>query len=344
MPRSKLSLATFNIKNLQIPGEPMYQGRTYSQKQYDEKVEWTAWALGQIDADIIGFQELWHPQALKEAFEAAGLYGDYTLASKNFGNSIGCALAVRKPHKLVSKKWIKSFPKELILKKRKPSAGSNEPDYKISVAADYFSRAILEATIQPVQGTKRVPAIVLYNAHFKSKLAIRLDKDEYRKTTVRAHSTAIGSALANIRRTAEAAALRILVSKKTKNSDTPVVVMGDLNDNQLSVITSIVSQDPTFRLNVTSSAGRKSDAGLYAVAALQEYRSMRDVYYTHIFKEKRESLDHILVSEQFYDHSKKRVWAFKEMQVINDHLDRHDDFAVSDHAPVKAIFEHFPAK
>ena len=31
--------------------------------------------------------------------------------------------------------------------------------------------------------------------------------------------------------------------------------------------------------------------------------SMRHVYYTHVYKHKRESLDHILVSEEFYDHS-----------------------------------------
>lgn len=344
MARSKLSFVTFNIKNLQIPGTPMYRGNTYSQAEYDAKVDWTARKLKKLNADIIGFQELWHPKALEDAFVRAGLDQQYELAAKNFGNSIGCALAVKKPHKLVSKKWIKDFPKELVLKKRKPRAGSNLPDYKISVNADYFSRAVLQAKIQPVHGQKTIPEIQVFNAHFKSKLGILLDKEEMKKPTIKAHQVAIGSALSNIRRTAEAAALRVMVSKVTKNTNVPVVVMGDLNDNQLSVINSILSQDPSFRLNVGSSAGSKSDTGLYPVAALQEYRSMRDVYYTHTYKDKRESLDHILVSQEFYDHSKKRVWAFKEMQIMNDHLNDHTDKAVSDHAPVKAIFEYFPAK
>lgn len=344
MARSKLSFATFNIKNLQIPGETMYQGKTYTQAEYDAKVEWTARTIRKLDADVIGFQELWHPQALKDVFAKAGLENDYQLAAKDFGHKIGCALAVRKPHELVSKSWVKAFPKELILKKRKPTANSMEPDYKISVAADNFSREILKAKIQPVHGTKKVPEIILFNAHFKSKLAIRLDSIEARKPTVKKHQTAIGSALANIRRTAESAALRIMVSKVTADTNTPVVVMGDLNDNQLSVPASILTADPTFRLSVGSRAGSKSDSGLYAVAALQEFRSMRDVYYTHVFKDKRESLDHILVSEQFYDYSKQRVWAFKEMQIINDHLNDHSDHSASDHAPVRALFEHFPSK
>lgn len=344
MARSKLSFATFNLKNLQIPGEPMYRGKTYSQAEYDAKIEWTAWALREIDTDIIGFQELWHPKALADAFKAAKLDGEYTLLSKNFGNSIGCALAVRKPHIVVSKKWVSDFPKELILKKRKPKEADNLPDYKISVAAEYFSRAVLQVSIQPVHGSKKVPAFSLFNAHFKSKLPIWLDSEESKKPSIRAHSTAIGAALSNIRRTAEAAALRVMVSKATKGNDTPVVVMGDLNDNQLSVINAILSQDPSFRLSVTSTKGSKSDTGLYPVAALQEYRSMRDVYYTHVYNDRRESLDHILVSEQFYDHSKKRVWAFKEMQIINDHLNDYSRSGVSDHAPVKAMFEYFPVK
>lgn len=344
MARSKLSFVTFNVKNLQIAGKPMYRGNTYTADEAKNKIDWTASALKSLDADIIGFQEVWNPKALEEVFKATGLAGKYELATKNFGNSIGCALAVRKPHELVSAKWIAQFPSELILKKRKPTGRDNIPDYKMSVGIDAFSRAIMQAKIQPVHSNKKVPQITLFNAHFKSKLAIQLDKEESRKPTVKAHSTAIGSALATIRRTAEAAALRVLVSKAAKDNDDPVVVMGDLNDNQLSVITSIVSQDPSFRLGVVSRRGSRADVGLYAVAALQEYQSMRDVYYTHIYDNKRESLDHILVSEQFYDHSKKRVWAFKEMHILNDHLDDHDAFEVSDHAPVKAIFEHYPAK
>ncbi len=56
-----------------------------------------------------------------------------------------------------------------------------------------------------------------------------------------------------------------------------------------------------------------------------------------------EVLDHIMVSEQFYNHSLKRMWAFRELKVWNDHLDRADrDVAESDHAIVAAVFEYAP--
>ncbi len=84
MARSKLIFATFNIKNLEIPGAPMYRGNTFTQAEYDAKVEWTAQTIKKLNADIIGFQELWHPQALEDVFAQPGLVNKYKLASKNF--------------------------------------------------------------------------------------------------------------------------------------------------------------------------------------------------------------------------------------------------------------------
>ena len=69
--RPSLKFATFNLYNLQIPNELMYHNNKYTKAQYEKKIKWTAGLLKKIDADIIGFQELWHPNALKEAFVAA---------------------------------------------------------------------------------------------------------------------------------------------------------------------------------------------------------------------------------------------------------------------------------
>ena len=39
-----------------------------------------------------------------------------------------------------------------------------------------------------------------------------------------------------------------------------------------------------------------------------------------MFQGVREQLDHVLVSEQFYDHSWHRYWSFAAQQIWNDHL------------------------
>ena len=75
---------------------------------------------------------------------------------------------------------------------------------------------------------------------------------------------------------------------------------------------------------------------------MQQLGSLSDFLYTHNHHGVREVLDHILVSEQFYDHSRNRHWAFRDMQVWNDYLDD-DDKSTSDHGVVRAAFDWHPA-
>lgn len=58
----------------------------------------------------------------------------------------------------------------------------------------------------------------------------------------------------------------------------------------------------------------------------------------------RESLDHVLVSEQLYDNSKKRIWLFDGLVINNDHLNDDDHKAVgsTDHGLVKVSFAYRP--
>ncbi len=58
-----------------------------------------------------------------------------------------------------------------------------------------------------------------------------------------------------------------------------------------------------------------------------------------------ESLDHILVSQELYDQSRKRVWAFVGLELMNDHLSRrdHKESGTIDHGIVRAELEYRPA-
>jgi hypothetical protein len=49
-------------------------------------------------------------------------------------------------------------------------------------------------------------------------------------------------------------------------------------------------------------------------------RSHRDVYYTHLHDGHHESLDHILLSEEFSPTNPDRIGSFEYMRVLNDHL------------------------
>jgi hypothetical protein len=53
----------------------------------------------------------------------------------------------------------------------------------------------------------------------------------------------------------------------------------------------------------------------------------------------------VLVSEQFYDGSKSRIWGFDELTIENDHLnsDDHKARGTGDHGLVRVQFKYRPA-
>jgi len=213
------------------------------------------------------------------------------------------------------------------------------------VSIKAFSRAVLRATVQPRIDQEEVgPPIVFFVAHLKSKRPMWLDQqDKDRPGLTAPDRSALGAALSTIRRTAEAAALRMVVNSAMASTAVPVVVLGDINDGQQSNTVNILSTQPRYRLIEASGVGRSSSKGLYLTQTLQQLRSLRDVYYTHIYDGFRESLDHVLVSQHFYDESAKRVWAFNHMTVHNDHLEEEEESPeVTDHGVVKVVFDFLP--
>lgn len=364
-----ISFATFNLYNLQLPDQPMYpKSKPYTQQQYEAKIAWIGSMIRRLDADVIAFQELWDRRALEDAFQAAGLSDRYAFAYIKEGawDGIAVAAAVRKPWEIAATKRHKAFPHGFRLKKREhtmkalranpPEAdqdivpdendefGPSHEDERIEVSINEFSRSPLQVTIEHGKAENpTVPPIHVFCTHLKSKLSTPLDNEEYKNLAIRPHKDALGAALSAIRRTAEAAALRIILNDTMRESDDPTIVLGDVNDGQFSNVLSILSGQPTFRVITASKAGARSDVGLYTGVTLQQLRSLGDVYYTHEFKNVREVIDHALVSEQFYDWSDKRLWAFREMQFFNDHV-AHASHAESDHGQVRIWFQWAPAK
>ena len=78
MKLKQLSIATFNLYNLNEPGVALYADRDgWSQAEYELKIAWTARQLKILKSDVFGFQELWHESSLTRALDAAGLREEY---------------------------------------------------------------------------------------------------------------------------------------------------------------------------------------------------------------------------------------------------------------------------
>ncbi len=341
-----IRFASFNLYNLQEAGAP-FRGKRYTPEEYRAKIDWSAARIAEMRPDVIAFQELWSPQCLRDIFAAPALADRYELAFIRDSGwyDIAVAAAVRRPWTIRGKEMIKDFPPDFRLIKRevdRAQTGGEDQDDDIEVRISKFSRALLKLSVAHAD-KPALPAIEVFVAHLKSKLPTRLDSEEWRNDAIKPHATALGAAISTLRRTAEAAAARWLLNERMRDTDVPVVVLGDYNDSPNSNTLAIVTAQPSFRFYADSRAGWTSDRGLYVAGALQQLRSFRDVTYTHIYKGEYDSLDHILVSEQFYDYAQKRVWSFREMKVWNDHLGEDPPPGATDHGLVCAQFDYNPA-
>lgn len=339
MARRGVSFASFNLYNLNEPGLAIYRDTDgWTLEVYARKIVWTGAMLRLMQADVIGLQELWHAASLDATLAAAGMDAEFTAVAPpgHAGQKIVCAAAVRSAMLTGTPRWIERFPETFILQ----SGGDDRQTGDIEVRIDSFSRPVLRLTVKP---QANAPEIVVYVCHFKSKAPTQIFREGWYERDVHGkHAEAIGGALSTIRRTAEALALRLMLTEEMKGTDTPVVVIGDCNDGQHSNTQNILTGQPRFLTTLSTGGG---DIDLYAAQTLQQYRSERDVYYTHIHNDTRESLDHILVSQEFYDNSKKRIWAFDGLEINNDHLnyDDHTDSGTGDHGVVRARFVYRPA-
>lgn len=339
MSQNTISFTTFNLYNLNKPGQRIYRDTDgWDADVYARKIAWTSDMFQVMQADVFGFQELWDTRALSEALTEAGMQDSYTVLSPDDhqGQGIICAAAVKTEMLVGDPVWIKDFPETFRLQ----SGGDDDQTGDITVLIDSFSRPILHFRVKPKSSA---PEILVYICHFKSKGPTQIFREAwYDKTVYSQHREAIGSGLSTIRRTAEATALRMILNEEMKNTDTPVVVLGDCNDGQHSNTLNIMTGQPRFLPTLSKGGG---DTDLYAAQTLQQFRSETDVYYSHVYQDKRESLDHILVSQEFYDNSRKRIWSFEGLEINNDHLntDDHKETGTGDHGIVRARFKYRPA-
>lgn len=315
-----ISFASFNLYNFQEAGKNVYK-TPVSQQVYDAKLDWTREMVKKLDADIIAFQELWSKNCLEDVFNVSTLSNYELVYLKDSWYGIAVALAVRSPWKLENKTLIKNFPFNNIVKVDEQDGEDDE----VNIEIKRFSRTIIKAELK--NNDQSVPNTYVFATHLKAKLPTRV------KAISNQHERCIGSAISTIRRTAEAAALRWILTDHLKNNSVPTVVLGDLNDAPNSNTLALLTEQPSL-----SSSAKGRDTALYSALQLQQLKSFRDIFYTHEFNRLKDTLDHILVSEEFFESSNDAKWKHEYTRVWNDFIE--DDLKfTSDHGVIKASFK-----
>ena len=299
---ARFKVGTFNVLNLALPGQKTYPNdEPYSEKEYRKKIDWIGGQLQRMNADVIGFQEVWHEQALTAAVQAGRLEG--------------------KTHKVIVASQSDSSPQVALatsLEIVRTVAHGNFPEgFELSVSdvpgpIKAFSRPVLQADLKLADGQE----VTVLVAHLKSKRPM-VEQGQ----SADARNLALGSARSLIVRAAEAYALRCILLSLLQDTQHPVILLGDLNDSATAVTTTIISGSPPLHHLHPEKKQKIWDVLLYNAFDIQARQNThRDVSYSHIYNGFYDTLDQIYVSQEFSRLNPRRLGEVEYVHYFNDHL------------------------
>lgn len=312
----RFRIASFNVENLLGPGIRFYDRLSYTPEETDAKANWMASILNRAKADIVGIQEVWFEDTLKEAVGRSSEYAqgvNVAAPGATIADNMNGKVAKRPRLGIVSRFPIKSvevfqtFPSTIDL--TIPLRVDGGKILPVTVGINQFQRAPLRAVID-IAGMD----LVVYVAHLKSKGPMIAPGENGDDPLV----GALGQARATIVRAAEAAALRHLIVADLRDNQRPTILLGDLNDTPEAASTQTV-RGPAPHPGMPYDEKRTIwDVILYSTYRIAAERS--STIHTHIHDGERDILDHILVSEEFFTRNRGRIGTVVRHDVINDHL------------------------
>jgi endonuclease/exonuclease/phosphatase family metal-dependent hydrolase len=316
--QEEIRFATFNVCNLAPPGAKLYDNlEPLTPEAYEAKADWIAAQLDQLDADVIGFQEIFSQSALRDVLSRTRRYRDALHAGFDPDPQ---AQRLTPNVALVSRLPLAGHPSVYATYPEDVPSDSGSPD------SDRFARAPLHVQVV-LPGGRLVDVIVV---HLKSR------RPDYRHGDT--GEDPLHHAMASLRslvwRGTEAVALRVLLSKMMRESRRPCVVLGDFNDTADAVTTTIVLGNGGTRNGIDGNATQERRGRLYDSNQIQLRQDhLRHVGYTSIHEGHYSTIDHVLVSEEFNRSSPRSIGEVVDVSYFNDHL-RLERPEASDHGQV----------
>lgn len=327
-PSDRLRVASLNTLNLRLPGRAIYQDPGYTTAEFEAKSAWLAGMIDTLASQLIGLQEIFDEEALHETVSrCAGPPPRWVAAPEPRETPDLPRVALLSwLDALDEVETIDRIPDGFAL--RLPAA----PEIGLpETLHDRFSRPVLSVTVDLASGQRRkVPARV-YVVHLKSRRPNRAslpggpgeDMDDP-QIEARAHMRSL------LMRAAEAGGLRSLLLRDLHRTRMPVIVMGDFNDHAKAATTNLVAG----RMAPKNLARR--DIQLYHAAALQAPNILTHrIGYTKFHLGEPDSIDHILLSEEFLRESRHAIAEVERVDYFNDHLSEHGRLT-SDHGAIRA--------
>jgi hypothetical protein len=277
---TRFTIASFNVKNLIGADKEYYKFQHYTPEEYAWKQDWMADQVLTLDADIVGFQEIFEEDALRDVIAEADrrgiesneatvpdsskryhrkaifrklAYAPYTDASLAFAPNVNDSSQPghRRPGVATISRFGFADTPEIIQELEQPldipmsalGGGEDAGFYRLT----RLSRPILKTRI-PVNGQ----VITVFNCHLKSKLGEFITPQgvdfapEVVLTAYDPAGRALGALRAALRRMAEAWVLRAAILDELDLGH-PVMVLGDFNDGEHAVSSEIISGETPFK-------------------------------------------------------------------------------------------------
>ncbi|BCS88167.1 endonuclease/exonuclease/phosphatase family protein [Pseudodesulfovibrio sediminis] len=340
----KFRCATFNLYQYVEPPSCWYdKDNFYTLADWESKNTWIKRQVVALGADVVGFQEVFSQESLKELMATIGYPYFATVDTPVMSDEI-TGIFVRPVVALASKHPIANVG---------PVEVASTIQHDLPVPDEFnFSRVPLRAEIEIADGL----AVTVYVAHLKSKRPMVMEPtfgdDTSWQVKVREcmRATSRGQAASLLQRGAEASALYHEVTRVLGDTDNlPIVVMGDLNDDEESIPIEALS----YKGRVYSIAGVPyGDLPMEAKRAAYSNK-LYDAFFmapnqeggvrppTHYHMGRGGTLDYIFMSNAFNLKNRNHVGRVVDFAVHGDHLngDGVGDHKQSDHAQVLAEIE-----
>lgn len=300
-----LTIASANLFNFIAPPNAYYDfDNIYDDKAWQEKCLWTKDQLKQLNADIVGMQEVFSIEAARELFEQLGYRYFATVDT---------------PH--VEQDYIYSQP-VVALASRYPILHASAVTPPAEIAHSYhvelptFNRQPIHALID-VDG---IGQVAVYVCHLKSQRATESSEPDNAIPLV-------GKWLSSLQRGWESTMLRVSIEQQYQSQPMPTVVIGDMNQALTSDITGILTQSIESDGNQTQ---LQDSWQLYSQSYTEQQRPP-----THYHFAKGNVLDYILLSQEFHPDSLYSLADVTAYQTLDHHLinpSYEQDRQASDHA------------
>jgi len=218
-----LKIATFNLFNYLEPPNAYYDfDRIYSAEQWQKKQRWLTDYLCEYQPDIIGFQEVFSAESLKELVTSQG-YGYFAVVDQP---EVIDDFIYKRPVVAIASRY-----PIVDIAKVKPDA---ELAQTLGLTDDFsFSRKVLRATVD----VPHIGNCDCYVVHFKSKRSM-IEPDEQdnnrsaEKTIIESLKAEVaGRWGSTIQRGSEAALLMVDMIERRETTGNPMVLMGDFNNS-----------------------------------------------------------------------------------------------------------------